>query len=188
MEQATRQKKYDKFWYWMEPSINPYSNAIQMLLNQLTDEQLDEFLADMPTDENIVLQRLVGNFQNKEAAEAGSNDWQEVGVIGVDAGLCWVGDPCYCVTPDADEHPAKTWSEFCDKLQDGREVESGVMPFSYKLGHAGLGVAVSTGYGDGVYPVFIRKNAEGRVMAVMVNFGGDENEQRFKSLVEAAKE
>lgn len=26
-------------------------------------------------------------------------NWTQVGVIGVDSGLCWVGDPCYCVTP-----------------------------------------------------------------------------------------
>ena len=38
--------------------------------------------------------------------------WEEVGLIGVDAGLCWLGDPCYCVTPDADNHPTQTWIEF----------------------------------------------------------------------------
>lgn len=95
-----------------------------------------------------------------------NNAWQKVGEIGVDAGLCWLGDPCYCVTPDVDEHPAKTWDEFCDKLQ--KIEKKGVAQWNYKGGH--IGVTVSTGYGDGVYPVFIRRNADGRISAVKVIF------------------
>lgn len=97
-----------------------------------------------------------------------NNDWIKVGEIRVDAGLCWVGDPCYCVTPDADEHPTQTWNEFCDKLQTIEK--RGVAQWNYKSGHRGLGVTVSTGYGDGVYPVFIRRNANGRISAVKVVF------------------
>ena len=94
--------------------------------------------------------------------------WEVAGEIGVDAGLCWVGDPCYCVTPDGNEHPAPTWSEFCDKLA---AIEHGnVAQWKYKMGHAGLGVSVETGYGDGCYKVYVRRNAEGRVMRVMVDF------------------
>ena len=99
-------------------------------------------------------------------------DFEKVGVIGVDAGLCWVGDPCYCVTPDAEEHPANDWSEFCDKLQGD------VQQWNYKRGHAGLGVSVSTGYGDGVYSVYVVRK-EGRIAGVFVDFMGlleDDNE------------
>jgi len=94
--------------------------------------------------------------------------WEQVGTIGVDAGLCWVGDPCYCVTPDANNHPARTWQEFCDKLQ-AKEVK-GVAQWDYAMGHSGLGVSVSTGYGDGEYPVYIRRNEEGRIAEVRVKF------------------
>ncbi|HUW99599.1 MAG TPA: hypothetical protein VMY35_01365, partial [Phycisphaerae bacterium] len=69
-----------------------------------------------------------------------ASEWEEAGVIGVDAGLCWIGDPCYCVTADCTEHPAPTWSHFCDKLQD-RE-KDGVAQWPYKAGHLGLGVSV----------------------------------------------
>ena len=103
-----------------------------------------------------------------------ATEWEEIGIIGVDAGLCWVGDPCYCVTPDCSSHPAPTWSGFCEQLskQDAEAGEhKGVYPFNYPLGHAGLGVAVSTGWGDGSYPVFIRRDPEtGRIAAVMVQF------------------
>lgn len=89
--------------------------------------------------------------------------WQKVGTIGVDAGLCWVGDPCYCVTPDCNSHPAKTWEEFCDILSKS--------DFDGKNYHQfNSGVVVPSGYGDGEYPVYIKKNQEGRVVGVMVKF------------------
>ena len=94
--------------------------------------------------------------------------WELVGYIGVDAGLCWIGDPCYCVTPDATEHPAPSWPEFCDKLRDSEK--DGACQWNYKMGHAGLGVSVSIGYGDGTYPVYVRRNKEGRVAEARVKF------------------
>lgn len=101
--------------------------------------------------------------------------WEQVGVIGVDAGLCWIGDPCYCVTPDASEHPAKTWGEFCTALA-AKEEKSGdnrVAQWNTKRGQAGLGVTVDTG-GDGVYPVSVRRNKEGRIIEARVVFIEDE--------------
>lgn len=98
--------------------------------------------------------------------------WQHAGDIGVDAGLCWIGDPCYCVTPDSNNHPAETWSAFCDKIRDMTHAQQ----FNYKLGHPGLGVCVSTGWGDGHYPVYIRLNDEGRVAEARVVFI-DESEE-----------
>jgi len=83
------------------------------------------------------------------------DEWQKVGEIGVDAGLCWVGDPCYCVTPDANEHPAQTWTEFCDMLLDDGKHRHATQ-FKYKAGHDGLGVAVTSGLGDGTYPVYAK--------------------------------
>lgn len=96
-----------------------------------------------------------------------SESWEKVGEIGVDSGTCWVGDPCYCVVPDAHEHPAKSWSEFCDASRQDRE---GVHQWNYKLGHPGLGVSVTTGGGDGRYPVFVSRDELGQVAAVKVVF------------------
>jgi hypothetical protein len=41
---------------------------------------------------------------------------------------------------------------------------------NYKMGHAGAGVAVSTGYGDGVYAVYADYDEEGRVKFVTIDF------------------
>lgn len=93
-------------------------------------------------------------------------NWQKVGMIGVDAGLCWIGDPCYCVTPDANNHPAQTWKEFCRKLPKRAMSKQ----WNYIKGRPGLGVSVSTGYGDGDYPVYVKKNRDGRISEVKVIF------------------
>ena len=100
-------------------------------------------------------------------------NWEQVGIIGVDAGLCWIGDPCYIMGKDTNEQPAETWEAFCDLLQ--KNEVNGTMQWNYKMGHAGLGVTVSTGWGDGEYPVFIKRNKEGRIAEVKVVFDTDDN-------------
>lgn len=99
--------------------------------------------------------------------------WQKAGVIGVDAGICWIGDPCYILHQDNPETNVgvlgRDWPEFCAKIRDNL-----VTQFNYSLGHPGLGVVVSTGYGDGTYPVFVKYNKEGRVVEVKVVFDYDD--------------
>ena len=99
------------------------------------------------------------------------SDLEQVGTIGVDAGLCWIGDPCYCVTPDGTEHPAETWPKFCEQMDN-----ESAKQFDFKAGHTGVGVCVTTGYGDGVYPVLIKRNKEGCVKEVRVVFIEDEED------------
>jgi hypothetical protein len=99
-----------------------------------------------------------------------------IGEIGVDAGLCWIGDPCYIL--HANPMPkaiGKDWDEFCDILNaDGQYPAR--KQFHYDLGHAGLGVVVSTGYGDGVYPVYAEFGDEGRIARVWVEFIGPDDD------------
>ncbi len=40
----------------------------------------------------------------------------------------------------------------------------------YKMGHNGVGVAFSTTYGDGIYPVFANYNSHGELVSVSVQF------------------
>jgi hypothetical protein len=93
----------------------------------------------------------------------------KVGEIGVDAGLCWVGDPGYIF------HQGKLpstlgedWTGFCSLL------DGGATQFNYELGHPGLGVVVSTGYGDGTYPVYVEKDSHGVIIKLMIDFDPEE--------------
>lgn len=98
-------------------------------------------------------------------------EWQKVGSIGVDAGLCWIGDPCYCVVPDSTEHPAETWVEFCDKLEENEK--DGVLQWNYKQGHPGLGVSIGQFGGDGEYPVYVKRAPNGLIIEAKVVFNRD---------------
>jgi hypothetical protein len=95
------------------------------------------------------------------------NTCKLIGEIGVDAGLCWIGDPCYILHK---EQPPKaignSWDEFCDTLDNSSEFRQ----YHYDLGHPGLGMVVSTGYGDGTYPVYAEFNDEGRIAKVWIEF------------------
>ena len=84
-----------------------------------------------------------------------------LGYIGVDAGVRWVGDPCYIMGNDASSR-VESWSDFCDKLKD---MDTSASP----LGH-GTGIVVSTRYGDGEYPVHGYLTSSGRVAKIEVEF------------------
>lgn len=101
---------------------------------------------------------------------------KHIGEIGVDAGLCWIGDPCYILHKDQPPKAIGTsWDQFCDILDEDRQYPT-CKQFAYDLGHPGLGVVVSTGYGDGVYPVCAEFNDEGRIARVWVEFIGQDDE------------
>ena len=99
-----------------------------------------------------------------------------VGVIGVDAGLCWLGDPCYIL--HAENPPVdigNSWGDFCDKLDAKNHHGRGYTQFNYDgpngtAKNPGLGVLVSTGWGDGCYPVYATIDEDGRVASVTVDF------------------
>lgn len=108
------------------------------------------------------------------------NGRYKVGEVGVDAGMVMVGDPCYL-------------DKFTDHEYDDAKVEaqkaSGKYDYSYSgacaatlsdnsAGQLGRGdaVAVSSGYGDGVYPVYATYNHEGRIVKLEVIFDADSDE------------
>lgn len=92
-----------------------------------------------------------------------------IGYISVDAGVVWIGDPCYILHTDkAPQSIGKTWFEFCDKIC-GSDQE--VTSFNHDSGMDGLGICTSTKHGDGEYPVigFFDDKSE-RPSCVMVDF------------------
>ena len=101
----------------------------------------------------------------------------------IDDGLCWIGDPCYILHQEnLPSSLGKDWHGFCDTL--GEEYPT-AKSYRYEMGHEGLGVCVSTGCGDGVYPVYIHISDEAgwgkRNCQLLIDFmgnafGDEENE------------
>jgi len=122
-----------------------------------------------------------------------SDEWQKIGVIGVDAGLCLLGDPCYILPqklelPDG-EDLSKGGLDYREMLNAmykhtyaEEDDESGFLhmhshqahSFNYALGHEGKGICVSSGFGDGTYDVFV-KTKENCVAEMKVVFITDED-------------
>ena len=108
------------------------------------------------------------------------NGRYKVGEVGVDAGMVMVGDPCYLDKfTDHDFDDAKVEAQ---KTKGKYEYSySGACAATLSENHAGqLGrgdaVAVSSGYGDGVYPVYATYNHEGRIVKLEVIFDADSDE------------
>ena len=98
-----------------------------------------------------------------------------MGYIGVDAGIVWIGDPCYIMHKDTPpEELGNNWVEFCENMWQKEEKSDGsYASFNYNFGHEGLGVCTSTKHGDGSYAVigFFEPGSD-RPSCVMVDFDG----------------
>jgi hypothetical protein len=88
--------------------------------------------------------------------------WHYVGRIGIDTATCWIGDPTYEVPYFADE--------------------PGLVPYLgiEREDDIGRGVLVSTGFGDGAYPVYVRADDDsGRTVGVLIDFGMTDVQRRL---------
>lgn len=112
-------------------------------------------------------------------AERKNGKWL-VGRVGVDAGMVMVGDPCYL-----DKFTDHEWNN--EKIE--AQKAKGKYDYSYSgacaatlsensAGELGLSsaVAVSSGYGDGVYPVYAHYNDDGRIVRMEVVFSGEDED------------
>ena len=112
--------------------------------------------------------------------------WRPVGVIGVDAGLVTIGDPCYYSVRSIAEM-REAWEAGFDetrKFFKKDEWQELVIRQHYDgsddsnqskddINDALAAITVSSGYGDGCYNVFA-KFSDGRISAVLIEFFDDE--------------
>ena len=104
---------------------------------------------------------------------------QLIGEFAVDSGQAIVGDPCYL-----DE-----WQKWDGEVPFDEHVNKkgeygylGACEATLNQGYGVLGsasaVAFSTGYGDGLYPVYAQINDDGRVALVVIDFTGEYLEEQ----------
>lgn len=163
-----------------------------------SQDVLNKLIENMKTRYNKEIElALAIEKQNKEEA----SKWIKAGVIGVDAGICWIGDPCYILALPRTREKSQfedlnkpkelpkdlggSWHGFCDKVDE--RMEGSIYPnkrtqykpyaqFNYDAGHPGLGVVTRTN-GDGTYPVYIKKDEDGTVLEVKVVFAKKRNKK-----------
>ncbi len=100
-----------------------------------------------------------------------------IGSFSVDSGQAMVGDPCYL-------EEWEPWNSEIDNFDD-RDKKAGEFGYlgachaTLTKGYGALGtlgVVFSTGYGDGIYPVYAEINEDGRVAKVVIDFVGEDEE------------
>jgi hypothetical protein len=103
---------------------------------------------------------------------------QYAGTFSVDSGQAIIGDPCYL-----DEW--ENWDSNTPFNYEGKENQYGYLgacatTLKDKFGPLGFGSAVvmSTGYGDGAYPVYVKLNEDGRVVMAVIDFNGELDEEQ----------
>ena len=96
-----------------------------------------------------------------------------VGHFSVDSGQAMVGDPCYL--DDWDTNKNEDW-DLEGKLGQYSYHGASATTLANNFGELGNATAVvfSTGYGDGLYPVYAEMNDDGRVSRIVIEFIGDE--------------
>jgi len=103
---------------------------------------------------------------------AAPKGYVKIGTVGVDAGMVYMGDPCYFI-----EKPLGrgSWENFLDSREPPNEDASHwtiVSKFAEGSPHTfPAGVLVTSGEGDGEYPVYALIR-EGRVRKIVIDFGG----------------
>lgn len=109
-----------------------------------------------------------------ERLSSTSAEWQEVGLIGVDAGCILIADPSYVLANDERGDSGLDFGIAVEPLNgsEGRPQPLGGQADRFPaMPPDTMGQVIPTGYGDGVYPVSVRHDPEtGRVAAVMVTF------------------
>jgi hypothetical protein len=95
-----------------------------------------------------------------------------VGSIAIDSGQAMVGDPCYLDGWQTNENDE--WN-LEGKIGEYSYQGASATTISRNMGELGLGKAVvfSTGYGDGLYPVYVSLDENNRVAKVIIDFEGD---------------
>jgi len=84
-----------------------------------------------------------------------------IGHCGVDSGQILLIDPCYVYKDDFTGGDTPTGGDYDECCR---------ITLSEGAGQTQLGVVTSSGYGDGVYPVYAQKDGNGRVKQVTIVF------------------
>ena len=121
-----------------------------------------------------------------------NDSWEYIGTIGVDSGQMILADPCYVKDFADDNSDAEGVMKLMEAMKDGSDNSFsyiGACSQSNTPQQAGvlvndigaeMGVVCSSGFGDGGYPVYVKRHDFGewgkRVVEMKIEFVNEEQE------------
>lgn len=103
-----------------------------------------------------------------------TNTRRYIGKFGVDSGQVLIGDPCYLGDFVNDDFEPNKQSEDFTYSYSGACNRTLTDDKAGGIGRFGsMAVVSSTGYGDGVYPVYATYNEDGRIVKLEILFEDD---------------
>ena len=97
--------------------------------------------------------------------------FEKVGYIGVDSGQVMLIDPCYIGKDFANEYGDKAGLNYSGACEASLSKTC-----CGNFGGRDMAFCTGTTHGDGVYPVYVKRNRNGRVTAMMIDFDPPEND------------
>lgn len=109
---------------------------------------------------------LISIHENENICYIKENQWIKIDEIGVDSGQAGIYDLKYF--QNLPKYTKDSWYKMNSEITLKEPNYAGVIPH---------GAVSSSGYGDGLYPVYIIKNKNGKITAIKINFIFEEESQ-----------
>jgi hypothetical protein len=101
-----------------------------------------------------------------------TGEWKLVGTLGVDSGQMMLCDPCYIKKDFANEYGETNQKDMTYSGACNATLGNDGFGFLTNTNGYKLAFACSSGYGDGVYPVYIKRDG-GRIAEMKIVFIGN---------------
>lgn len=91
----------------------------------------------------------------------------QIGTVGVDAGMLYIGDPCYVIDAPLGR---RAWDQFLREIGLEDKTWSVVEGETATGNRFPAGLVCVSGAGDGEYPVYAEFTAEARIARLVIDF------------------
>ena len=114
-----------------------------------------------------------------------NNNEVYIGSIAVDSGQMMLCDPCYIDSSWKKNDVPADFTDLSMYRSEFSYLGAAEATLSEKSagvlsnGYAGLGAVCSTGWGDGMYPVYVVYNDEGRIAEMRIEFISEHEDDEF---------
>lgn len=114
----------------------------------------------------------VNDLEDEDESLKPITDLELAGHISVTSASIIIGDPCYLDNWDTNKADSSAAGNHTGLYSYEGACEAALSENGFGSLNSGMAVALSTGYGDGHYPVYVQRNDEDRIALAIIDFTG----------------